>query len=130
MNHWTDRLGMTVSGLCGVHCMGLVALSLLQPILNISSQHWHFLEPLEWTMASLAIVFAILGFGGGFRHHGHKGPVLLGGSGLALIWLGLLGPWHEQSLAVLFPLIGGTFLIFGHRWNIRCKCSHLPKTST
>lgn len=124
MNSFFDKCGITVSGLCGVHCFALVAIALSQPFAVIAAQALPWLRPLEVCLAIAAGVFGVIAFVSGYRHHGHAKPVALGAAGLALLWSSIAPPLHDMAAAPLATFAGGMLLIIGHRWNIRCRCAH------
>ena len=124
MSDFFDKCGITVSSLCGIHCSALVVLSLAQPLVVAGTQHAPWLRSLELALAALAIVFALLSFVSGYRHHGHAKPVALGAIGLGLVVAAIATSIHETPWAPVVTFLGGAALIIGHRWNIRCRCSH------
>ena len=124
MSQIFDKCGMTVSGLCGVHCFALVALSLIQPVVVAGAQALAWLRPLEILMVLAAAVFALIAFVSGYRHHGHAKPVALGTLGLMLLATSIATSIHDQPWAPVITFLGGMALIVGHRWNIRCRCRH------
>lgn len=123
-NNFLDRCGMTVSGLCGIHCAALVLISVLQPISTWLGQMHETLHAFEMGMVISATVFAALALVSGFRHHGHGKPVLLGCAGLFLLWSVAGTELHEYWWAPFLTASGGIALIISHRWNIKCRCAH------
>lgn len=123
-SNFLDRCGITVSGLCGVHCVALGAIALLQPFSTWAGQHLEVLHWAEFGMVIAATLFAGIALVSGFRHHGHAKPVALGLLALTLLWAVVATPLHELTGAPLLTLLGGIGLIVAHRWNIKCRCAH------
>lgn len=123
MSSFFDRCGMTVSGLCGVHCTALVLVSIFQPAVSWLAGIQSWLRPLEMGLALIAGVLAVVAFLSGYRHHGHLRPVLLGATGLSFIFVSVFTPLHDFAWASILTALGGVALIVGHRWNIKCRCA-------
>ena len=124
-----DRCGITVSGLCGVHCVALVALSIFQPVATWGGQRSATLHMVELILISAATAFAAIALVSGYRHHGHTKPVSLGVIGLATLWGVATTTIHENQWAPLLTALGGMSLILSHKWNIKCRCVHSVKPS-
>lgn len=118
-----DKLGMTLSIICGVHCFltPLVILSL--PIMA----RYYLLHPgFHLLMAALIIPVGLFAFIIGYRHH-HKALVLyLGMPGLFIVSLvPVLVHFFKLDLPE-YPLVilGSVLLIVGHWINRKsCSCS-------
>lgn len=126
MSNFLDRCGITVSGLCGVHCVALVVIAVFQPAVSWIASAEAWLRPLEVSFAMMAAILAGFAFLSGYRHHGHLKPVLLGATGLSFIFVSVFTHLHDQAWTAALTALGGIFLIIGHRWNIQCRCSHQP----
>lgn len=124
-----DRCGIIVSGLCGVHCIGLVALSVFQPLATWGGQRSATLHMAELGLIMAATVFAAIALVSGYRHHGHAKPVSLGMMGLAALWVVSTTSIHENQWAPLLTALAGLSLILSHKWNIKCRCAHSVKTN-
>ncbi|HWU02810.1 MAG TPA: MerC domain-containing protein [Novosphingobium sp.] len=108
-----DRLGVFISALCVVHCVsGLV----LVTFLGIGGTL--LLDPRvhEYGLA-IAVVVGALGLGFGALRHRRMGLVALGGTGLALMALGLVVP-HGLPEAIA-TIIGVTLVATAHIRNLR-----------
>lgn len=137
---WRDRLGISLSLLCMIHCFLTPVLLLLLPLMNthpsegmwfwgievLSSESWHVIFLLVVPMV------ALLAFLPGWRHHRDKriwGFAAIGffflGAGVFTGWLG--GEAHHknemsmQNISALSELIltiiGSTFFIRAHFIN-------------
>lgn len=121
-----DRLGLILSTVCIVHCLGIPILILALPMIGLELSH---LE--SWThrvlLAFIATV-ALLSFLRGYRIHRQWKPIILMGLGLIIVFFATVivgrswGPFGEPIVAV----IGSGFLIAGHLLNRKhCQsCQH------
>jgi hypothetical protein len=108
-----DRFGVVLSALCAVHCVSGVVLVAL---LGVSGGV--LLDPRihEYGLAA-ALVIGIVGLGTGALRHGHRGPLMLGGAGLALMACGLVAPHGGAEVAL--TVAGVTLLAIAHIGNLR-----------
>lgn len=105
-----DRLGVGLSGLCAVHCVGTVALA--------GSLGVALANPLIHEVGlALALLLGLVAFGSGVARHARREPLMLGLSGLALMAAALLIP-HGAGEAAL-TVAGVALLATGHWWNGR-----------
>lgn len=109
-----DRLGITATSLCALHCILLPVILPALPLLGIS-----FLADHVWEHVFL-IVTAILGsiamFSGFKRYHKKLYPFYLLILGVTVYWLK-----HDFSEAVqpLFIIVGATLIVVAHIINIK-----------
>ena len=119
-NRW-DKLGITLSSICAVHCLLTPVLLLAIPALG------QFFEA-PWvhvTMAIFIVPIGIFAFYSGYLHHKQKGLTALGFAGLALVCAGLLMPLSGiQFLGHdIITMAGSACLIVAHILNRRaCLC--------
>lgn len=108
-----DRVGVLLSALCMVHCVsGVVLVTLLGVGGGV------LMNPrIHEIGLALALVIGAMGLGMGMLRHGKRGPLALGGFGLALMGMGLLAP-HGLAEAAL-TIAGVTLLATGHIANLR-----------
>lgn len=108
-----DRFGVLLSALCAVHCVSGVVLVAL---LGVSGGV--LLDPRihEYGLAA-ALVIGTVGLGAGALRHGRRMPLLLGGTGLALMACGLVAP--HGAAEVVLTIAGVTLLAAGHIGNLR-----------
>jgi hypothetical protein len=108
-----DGAGILLSGLCAVHC---VASIVLVSVLGIGGGV--LLKPaIHEVGLALAILVGAVTLGMGVLRHGQTGPLLLGGSGLALMATALAVDHglHEALLTIA----GVTLLASAHIRNLR-----------
>ncbi|WP_440874787.1 MerC domain-containing protein [Thalassotalea sp. PLHSN55] len=109
-----DRLGITATSLCALHCILLPVILPALPLLGLS-----FLADHAWEHVFL-LVTGILGsiamFSGFKRYHRRLYPFYLLMIGLVVYWLK-----HDFSEQVqpLMIVIGATFIVAAHIINIR-----------
>jgi Cd2+/Zn2+-exporting ATPase len=114
----SDTLGVLVSVLCLIHCLGLPLLIAALPTLGWLAPD----EKLHWLLTILAVPIAFLALLPGFRVH-RSLWILLGG--LAGVGLMLTAPLLAQGLAEeVITSVGATLLVSCHlfnRWRSRCS---------
>lgn len=122
-----DMAGLTLAGICLLHCLTLPLLVLLGPIFGsgfLTGPAFH-----QWMLlvvAPTAMVALLLGC----RRHKDKAVLLLGASGLAALVLGIV-IGHEiasESFERIATFLGGVLLTGGHSRNYllcrRASCDH------
>lgn len=117
-----DHAGITVSLLCGIHCVVLAWALTTMPLVWFSQRLWGL--PLAWygrlelALALAAALFAVVGLGLGWRRHRHPGPGLLGSAGVMLLSTVLVIEWHATRwLGPGLVMAGGVLLVSAHLWN-------------
>ncbi|RAJ23089.1 MerC domain-containing protein [Pedobacter cryoconitis] len=120
-----DRLGMTASTLCAVHCALVPIFLTTLPLLGLE-----FLSN-EWVEISMIVVSVLLGtlsLSMSYRKQHHKLlPFMVLFSGFALITIG-----HFSSMASLEPILiplGGFTVAAAHlvNWRLNRACTHHDK---
>jgi len=108
-----DRIAMTLSGLCLMHCLATaVALGLL------SAAGGFLGKPIIHEVGlSLAMILGAIALGRGIRDHGFLLPSLVGATGLAIMAFALTR--HEGGLEPVYTVIGVSILALGHRLNLK-----------
>lgn len=120
LNHLLDRMGMSLSVLCLIHCLAFPFF-----ILFVPSMDWLFTNEtlVHWILLGLALPVSLVAFGHGLRYHGDWLTLILGGLGLLLLIVGvshLLG--HESEFYLTVP---GAFILFvAHVRNWRHHLGH------
>ena len=106
-----DRIAVTLSGLCLVHCLASAVL------LALLSAAGSFLgNPLIHEVGlTLAMALGALALGRGIREHGFMMPSAVGALGLGVMAGALTLP-HDGSEA-LYTVIGVAILALGHELN-------------
>lgn len=118
-----DRLGISLSGVCAVHCLALPVLLALLPLWPVAAQVHAWLHAL---FAIVIIPTTLAAMWYGYRRHGSTGTLSLLGIGL-LVVLAALVVGHENGGLVsetVITLAGSSLLIFGHwrNWRFTGSC--------
>ena len=111
-----DRVAVTLSGLCLVHCLALPFVIAVLPFLGqFSDDHLHA------QMLIMVIPVSTIALALGFRRHRHLGVVAAGVISLALVIIGgTLAHEHYGLLADRLLTIAGSFaLAITHYRNFR-----------
>ncbi|MDC9724724.1 MAG: MerC domain-containing protein [Gammaproteobacteria bacterium] len=123
----TDKLSISLSLLCAIHCLALpVILTLLPSLaaLQLDNEAFHY-----W-MVLAVIPTSIYALTMGCKRHKHFRLLLIGGAGLALLVLAVV--LGEEAIGEsgekILTLLGATLVAIGHFWNFRlcrqqdCAC--------
>jgi len=112
-----DRIAMTLSGLCAVHCVATAVLLGL-----LASAGGMLGKPIIHEVGlSLAMVIGAVALGRGIREHGFLLPSAVGVTGLAIMAYAM--SLHESGLEPAFTILGVSVLALGHRLNMMAKQS-------
>ncbi len=111
-----DRVAIFLSSLCLLHCLAIPFALLLGPVLG----HWlaDTETSVHWILLALAIPISLVALWRGYKRHDNLSTLVLGCSGLALMFIGvshLLGEAAEIALTVLGVLL----LLAAHIRNLR-----------
>lgn len=111
--HRLDRLAISLSGLCLVHCVATtVLLAMLSAAGGFLGSHW--IHEFGLTLAMILGAFAL---GRGIQEHGFMMPSAVGGLGLGVM-AGALSMPHDGTEA--FATIAGVLILaLGHDLNRR-----------
>lgn len=131
MTEFWDRLGISASLLCALHCLLTPALILLVPFLGETlTAHWFHI-----IIAGVVFPVAILALWSGYRRHHLRGVLILGGIGLTLMSIGIWFGWNSggqhshhahgqlNGKEILFMVTAGVVLSCAHYINLR-ECRH------
>ena len=106
-----DRLAISLSGLCLVHCLATaVALGLLASAGGLLGAAW-----IHEVGLTLAMLLGAVALGRGVLEHGFMMPSAVGGLGLGVMAGALTMP-HDGTEA-LFTMLGVSVLALGHQLN-------------
>ena len=108
-----DRVGITLSGLCLIHCLAGL---LLVTVLGVGG-NWLLAPEIHRVGLAFAIVVGVFTIGLGVFRHGRMGPMVLGTLGLALMTGGLFVEHGMQEM--VFTVSGVILLACGHILNLR-----------
>jgi len=110
-----DRIAMTLSGLCAVHCVATAVLLGL-----LASAGGMLGKPIIHEVGlSLAMIIGAVALGRGIREHGFLLPSAVGVTGLAIMAYAM--SLHESGLEPAFTILGVSVLALGHRLNMMAK---------
>jgi hypothetical protein len=119
-----DQIGITLSGICAIHCLILPVLVALLPLVPLMGDYYKWLHPLFILLIIPVVFFAVR------RSHYHRGILILLTAGTLFIIAGwglghlVFGLWVELGLT----LSGSILLILGHWKNYRhhreCSSRH------
>jgi hypothetical protein len=108
-----DRIGIALSGLCLVHCLGSAIF-----LAMLASAGGILLDPVIHEVGLMfAIGFGILALGRGILEHGFMMPSAVGGLGLGVMAGALTLP-HDGA-EVIYTILGVAILALGHDLNRR-----------
>lgn len=117
-----DALGIAASLACAIHCALLPLILTSLPLFgtNIINN-----AAFEYGMIALALVVGVYSLWHGFKRHHHRySPLLLFGSGMALLFLKQI--FHQYQLYFLIPAV--VSIVMAHIINYRlCRkdgCRH------
>ena len=111
-----DRVGMLLSGLCALHCVLSIV---LVSALGLGGQA--LLDPAIHEIGLvLAVLVGAVTLGIGAARHGQRGPLVLGGTGVALMGMALF-VGHGLPEAVL-TIAGVALVAYAHIRNLRHAC--------
>ena len=119
-----DRVGMTASLLCAIHCALLPLAIALLPSLGIAAWLGDGFEEGFVVFASLLGLVTVVG---GYRRHRVVRALGLLVPGLAILWFGVLYPPLHHSLwphAVAMTL-GGSLVGLAHLANLKLTAIHV-----
>lgn len=125
-----DRLGISVSGICLVHCLLLPVVISVLPIWTSAQQVHGWLHPV---FAALLVPTTILALIIGFRRHHSHVVVGLMVVGLLLVVGAAIPAFHNPGIAfeTVLTMTGSAFLISGHVLNWKqSKTCKMPGGAT
>jgi hypothetical protein len=113
-NKWTwDGLGLSLAGLCLVHCLATTILLAL-----LSSVGGVLISPVIHEIGlAFAILFGLIALGKGIWQHGFMMPSAIGGLGIGVMVGALTLP--HGNVEVLYTMLGVAILALGHDLNHR-----------
>lgn len=110
-----DRIGMTISGVCLVHCVATTVLVAL-----LSAAGGWLVNPLVHEIGLvIAIGFGAIALWRGITEHGYLQPSAFGGLGLGMMAGALTMPHGNGEM--LYTIIGVSLLALGHDLNLRAS---------
>lgn len=120
MNHIWDRLGISASVICIIHCLLTPALVAISPVLAnyFSDQMFHAI------VVIIVVPVAVLALWRGYLLHRKKSVLYNGSIGIALIFAALyMGHGHHMETSLM--IIAGIILSMAHYRNLKgCQLPH------
>lgn len=121
VNGFWDRLGISASFLCILHCLLTPILVIAMPFLEQTFLH----EGFHIAMVSIVVPVAIWALWNGYKMHRKKNVLLIGGIGLLFVSLAMtIGRVNFKIEAILMS-IAGSLLAYAHWINLTvCRRHH------
>lgn len=122
MTRFLDRIGISASILCGIHCLLTPLIVLSAPALGNFFSH----EVFHWIIALIVFPVAAVSLWLGYRLHRYPQMLFLGAIGLLFVALGIYeGTGQQRGLETGAMIIAGIFLTSAHFLNLRaCQAEH------
>jgi MerC mercury resistance protein len=118
LSRYFDRIAIALSTVCIVHCLALPLALVIVPVAAlVVDGDGHFHQLMLW----LVVPTSVLGFGLGYRVHGHGGLVALGALAVAILALVAFyghGLW-STAVEVLVSVAASALLASAHWRNFR-----------
>ncbi len=113
-----DKVGISLSGLCAIHCILTPILLIFMPNLGEYFEH----ELVHMAFFFLVAPVAFFSFYRVYKVHRDKIPFILGTIGSGLLIVTLVEHGHSHSLHLL-SIVGSILLVAGHFISLRkCRC--------
>ena len=97
---WLDRIGISASLLCAVHCIAAPFMLLLLPAAGSVWSH----PAVHWVLAVLVVPLALWVLYNGYRKHGNRLTLIAASLGALLIVAGLISPMVHSQPVVQFSV--------------------------
>lgn len=118
-----DKIGVTLSGLCLIHCLVLPVLAAALPWLGGFFED----ERVHLIFAAVTVPVALIAFVPAFLRHQSYSLLSLGGTGVLFLLMGSLGhPWLGEWLSHWVTILGGCLLVSAHVLNYRLATQCCP----
>lgn len=115
-----DRIGMSASLLCVIHCLATPLIVLLLPFAGEVLEH-------RWFHISIALIVfpvAIWALWNGYQLHRRKVVLYLGSVGLAVLALGMAVGEYSHEFEIAAMVAAGLILAAAHYNNLRACRKH------
>lgn len=119
-----DRIGVTGSLLCAIHCALLPVLIAVLPTFGLATALGERFEEAFVLFATLLGLYSMVS---GYRRHRLLQAIALLLPGLAILWLGVLNAAVHQSGVphALLMTLGGSLVGLAHLANLRLNAGHV-----
>jgi hypothetical protein len=106
---WLDRIGISASLLCAIHCIAAPFLLLLLPTAGSVWSH----PAVHWVLAVLVVPLALWVLFKGYQKHGNRLTLIAATAGALLILAGLISPMVHSEPVIEFsvPKVFGSDVI-------------------
>lgn len=111
-----DRVGVAVSSLCLVHCIGG---ALLPGLFAFAGVRLVSDDVLHAGLLLVVLPVAAFALARGVKRHGDRRVAGLGVTGIACLCLGLAAHGGSGALETAITVVGSTLLVASHAWNAR-----------
>ena len=116
-----DRVGISASLLCVLHCLLTPLLVLSMPVVGefLSHQMFHII------IMVIVVPVAVWALWNGYRLHKYVRVLWLGGAGIAILIASMYLGSHNPTIEVTGMVAAGLILASAHLFNLRaCKTRH------
>lgn len=130
MQRALDRLGISASVLCAIHC---AAMPLALAVLPLAGAHVLFDGTIELVMIAISATVGAVSLGSSYRVHRRLNPLLIMGAGATILVANFMGhDAHSELTETLHPYIAaaaGVMIATAHRINMKLcaaceRCEH------
>jgi hypothetical protein len=119
-----DRLGISASFLCAIHC---AAVPLVLTILPLAGAHVLLDGSFELVMIVISATVGIVSLGSSYRVHRRLNPLLMMSAGATILIANFMGhDGHSHAAETLHPyiaVVAGLMIATAHRINMRLCAS-------
>lgn len=116
MTTFWDKLGISASALCILHCLATPILIFSLPVVEQYLSH----EMFHVIVAAVVFPVAVIALWSGYRMHRLTRMLWLGGIGLGFLALAMhLEYRHKGTPATIAMVLAGTFLTLAHYLNLK-----------
>jgi hypothetical protein len=123
---WFDRIGISASLVCALHCIALTSAVAIWPALWLRQRlfgievRWLLLT--ELALAALSVLAAASALVAGYSRHRSLLPGLLMVPGMVALGIGVFSQLHRvPGWGTAIVVFGGALLIGGHLMNLRAQ---------
>lgn len=122
MHEFWDRIGISTSILCVLHCLLTPVLLVVAPLVG-ARLHADWIHP---AIITIAVPVAVWALWAGYRHHKRTSTLILGAIGLGFIAAAAFSSGdHHGRWEVIFMVAAGVFLATAHYRNLTaCRHKH------
>jgi hypothetical protein len=121
MREFWDRVGISASLLCVVHCLATPLMVLSMPVVGefLSHDLFHVL------IMIVVIPVAVWALWNGYRVHRHPRVLWLGAIGIVLLTAAMFANHQDQRIEIAGMIAAGLILASAHWINLRsCRIRH------